>query len=137
AIPIRFAHIAGRRTPAALALRNREFPLELKGTAWVDERSGHLIAVDASLMRDMSDVGLRSLTIHVEYISETLGKEMLTVPSRAVVDVTTPRQHWRNTHVFESYKSFSTDAEQDPNYKVHLDAPAASAQDESRPKEQQ
>ncbi len=137
ATPVHFAHIAGRRTPAALALRNREFPLELTGTAWLDKQSGQVIQVDAGLMRDMSDVGLRSLNIHVEYTSEALGKEVLTVPSKAVVDVTTPRQHWRNTHVFDNYKSFSTDAEQDPNYKVHPDPSASPAQDLPKPKEQQ
>lgn len=135
-IPIRFAHISGRRTPAALALRGREFPLELKGTAWLDKSSGEVIQADASLMRDMSDVGLRSLEIHVEYKPEIIGSETWTLPSRAVVDVTTPRQHWRNTHVFENYKSFSTDAQQDPNYKVRPDAPAQST-DQSIPKEQQ
>lgn len=133
-IPVHFAHISGRRTPAALALRNREFPLELKGTAWLDKESGQVTQVNAGLMRDMSDVGLRSLQIHVEYTSQVLSKEALTVPSRAVVDVTTPRQHWRNTHLFENYKSFSTDAEQDPNYKVHPDKSASPEQDD--PKEQ-
>jgi hypothetical protein len=36
----------------------------------------------------------------------------------AVVDVVTPRQHWRNTHLFDGYKSFSIDSEQDPNVKI-------------------
>ena len=136
AVPIHFAHISGRRTPAALALRGREFPLELKGTAWLDKASGQVIQADASLMRDMSDVGLRSLEIHVEYKPESLGIETWTLPSKAVIDVITPRQHWRNTHAFESYKSFSTDAQQDPNYKVRPDAPAQST-DQPIPKEQQ
>ena len=135
-IPIHFAHITGRRTPAALALRGREFPLELKGTAWLDKSSGEVIQADASLLHDMSDVGLSSLEIHVEYKPETIGSETWTLPSKAVVDVTTPKQHWRNTHVFENYKSFSTDAQQDPNYKVRPDAPAQST-DQSIPKEQQ
>lgn len=136
AIPIHFAHIAGRRTPAALALRNREFPLELQGTAWLDAASGQILQVNAGLMRDMSDVGLRSLEIHVEYKPQKLGQETWTLPYKAVVDVTTPRQHWRNTHVFESYKSFSTDAEQDPNYKLHPDPPPTPGQEQSKPKEQ-
>ncbi len=38
-IPIHFEHIKGRRTPAALALRGREYPLELKGTAWLNKQS--------------------------------------------------------------------------------------------------
>jgi hypothetical protein len=120
AIPVHFAHIAGRRTPAALALRGREYPLELQGTAWLDSRTGEVLKVDASLLHDMSDVGLRSLNIHVEYKPLTPGKDVgpLTLPALAVVDVTTPRQHWRNTHVFENYRGFSIEAEQDPNVKV-------------------
>jgi len=122
-VPVHFSHIPGRRTPAALALRGREYPLELKGTAWLDKQSGEVVKMDASLLHDMSDVGLRSLTIHVEYKQANLGKTSanMTLPALAVVDVTTPRQHWRNTHVFDGYKSFSTDAEQDPNVKVHAE----------------
>ena len=138
-IPIHFAHITGRRTPAALALRGREFPLEFQGTAWLDKASGEVIQVNASLMHDMSDVGLRSMQIHVEYKPESLGKETWTLPAKAVVDVTTPRQHWRNTHIFESYKSFTTDAQQDPNFTVHPDPPAAAGSGTNKPgeKEQQ
>jgi hypothetical protein len=120
AVPIHFAHISGRRTPAALALRGREYPIELEGTAWLDKASGEVVKVQASLQRDMSDVGLRSLNIQVDYKDETVGKDTMMLPLRAVVDVATPRQHWRNTHAFESYKSFSADAEQDPNYKLHV-----------------
>ena len=120
AIPVHFTHIAGRRTPAALALRGREYPLELQGTAWLDSRTGEVLKVEASLLHDMSDVGLRSLQIHVEYKPLTPSKDVgpLTLPALAVVDVATPRQHWRNTHVFENYRGFSIEAEQDPNVKV-------------------
>lgn len=120
AIPVHFSHIRGRRTPAALALRGREYPLELEGTAWIDRQSGEVVKMDASLMNDMSDIGLRSLGIHVEYKTAILGKTStkMTLPALAVVDVTTPRQHWRNTHVFDGYKSFSAEAEQDPNVRI-------------------
>lgn len=122
AVPVHFAHIPGRRTPAALALRGREYPLDLEGTAWVDKQTGEVVKLNAGLLHDMSDVGLRSLSIHVEYKPATLGKTgAMTLPALAVVDVTTPRQHWRNTHVFEGYKSFSTDAQQDPNVKIHAE----------------
>jgi hypothetical protein len=120
AIPVHFSHIRGRRTPAALALRGREYPLELEGTAWIDKQSGEVVKMDAGLMNDMSDIGLRSLSIHVEYKPANLGKGSagITLPAMAVVDVTTTRQHWRNTHVFDGYKSFSVEAEQDPNVKI-------------------
>lgn len=126
AIPIHFSHIQGRRSPAALALRGREYPLELEGTAWLDRQTGDVLKIEAGLQHDMSDVGLRSLKIHVEYKPTSLGKNMepLTLPTMAVVEVTTPRQHWRNTHVFDGYKSFSTDAEPDPNVKIIAENPA-------------
>src|SRR5450631_729425 len=129
--PVHFTHIAGRRTPAALALRGREYPLELQGTAWIDKQSGEVVKVEASLLHDMSDVGLRSLQIHVEYKAAKPSKDEapLTLPALAVVDVTTPRQHWRNTHVFDNYKSFATGAEQDPNYKIHPENPTPDGTD--------
>jgi hypothetical protein len=121
AIPVHFTHIAGRRTPAALALRGREYPLELTGTAWLDKRSGEVIKVAASLEHDMSDVGLRALHVQVDYKPSAPDKSVgtLDLPAMAVVDVETPRQHWRNTHTFDHYRGFSTDAEQDPNVKLH------------------
>ena len=33
---VTFKHIRGTRSPAALSLRNREYPLELSGKAWID-----------------------------------------------------------------------------------------------------
>ena len=119
AVPVHFTHISGRRTPAALALRGREYPLELQGTAWFDQQSGHVVMMEANLLHDMSDVGLRSLQMHVEYKSAILGKTEVTFPELAVVDVTTPRQHWRNKHVFNNYRWFSTNTDQDPAVKVH------------------
>jgi len=120
-IPIVFTEIPGRRTPAALALRGREYPLYLQGTAWLDKKSGEVVKMDASLLHEMSDVGLRSLSIHVEYRATQLGTgtPQVMMPSLAVVDVTTPRQHWRNTHFFGNYQSFSTSVEQEPGVKVH------------------
>ncbi len=120
---VNFVHIAGKRTLAALALRGREYPLEFRGTAWLDKQSGQVVRIDAGLLHEMGDVGLRTLTIHVEYKPTRLGSstEKMILPTLAVVDVETPKQHWRNTHVFSAYKSFSADAEQDPNVKVHPD----------------
>ena len=124
-IPVKFSEIAGHRALVALALRGRVYPINLKGTAWLDKQTGEVIKMDASLQDDMSDVGLRSLTVHVEYNPTALGKKpMMNLPTLAVVDVATPRQHWRNKHVFEGYKSFSVDAEQDPNVKIKASNPS-------------
>jgi hypothetical protein len=41
---MRFRHIPNTRSVAALALRGREYPLELSGTAWVDHRKATFCA---------------------------------------------------------------------------------------------
>jgi hypothetical protein len=127
AIPVHFAQLPAHRAPAALALRGHEYPLELEGTAWLDKKSGDVVKMDASLLHDMSDIDLRSLHVHVEYKPVNLGRNMtdISLPVLAIVDVTTPRQHWRNTHVFDSYKSFSTETIQNPDVKIHTDKATA------------
>ena len=117
--PVHFTHIAGTRSPAALSLRGREYALDLSGTAWVDSESGQVERMDAELAHEMTDIGLVSLRIHVEYKPVSLnGVLNADLPERAVIDLETPRQHWRNTHVFSNYKSFSTSTQQETTVKV-------------------
>ena len=73
AMQVNFAHVTGKRTLAALALRGREYPLEFRGTAWLDKQSGEVVRIDANLLHEMSDVGLRTLKIHVEYKPTYMG----------------------------------------------------------------
>lgn len=122
-VPIHFAHIQGRRTPAALALRGRTYPLDLEGTAWLDRETDQVVKVEANLLRDMSDVGLRSLDLHVDYKPVALRgvPKAVVLPTVAEVDVSTPKQHWRNRHVFDHYQTFSTDVEQDSNVKIRAE----------------
>jgi hypothetical protein len=117
-----FAHVSGARSPAALALRGREYPLDLQGTAWVDAESGQPLRIDAELLQPMMDIGLKSLGVHVEYAAATNVPGKPVLASVADVDLETPRQHWKNTHVFRNYQLFATDATQDPNVKVHQNA---------------
>ncbi len=123
AIPVHFTQIPGRRSPAALALGGRQYPLELEGKAWLDKQSGEVVKIDANLLHDMTDVGLRSIHLKVDYKPTTLGKNPTTInlPAVAIVEVTTPRQHWRNTHIYDSYKTFSTDVEQGPGVTIHAE----------------
>src|SRR5579864_3824449 len=39
---VSFQHVPGMKSPAALALRGREYPLELTGTAWIEPQSGSI-----------------------------------------------------------------------------------------------
>jgi hypothetical protein len=109
---LHFVHIPGTRTPAALAVRQREFPLDLKGVAWIDPDTGQVAKLKLELARDMSDVGLKSLTAEIDYDPLQLPgwKQAYRFPTVATVDVETLRQHWQNVHRFSNYKRFMVDA---------------------------
>jgi hypothetical protein len=111
---LHFTAIPGARTPAALAVRNREYPLELTGDAWIDPTTGNIARIQATLAHDLSDVGLRSFHVAVDYIPIRLPawQQAYLFPGTATIEVETERQHWRNTHHFSDYKSFSVDTNQ-------------------------
>jgi hypothetical protein len=109
---IAFEHVSGMRSPAALALRGREYPLELSGTAWIDPATGDIARIEAGIGESLTDVGLKSLRSEIEFIPQKFGAQNYWLPSLASVDVETPRQHWRNTHRFTDYKAFSVSSEE-------------------------
>jgi hypothetical protein len=111
---VAFQHIRGSRTPAALALRGREYPLELSGTAWIDPKTAAIVRINAGIGNSLADVGLNTLHAEVEFAPIAFHDPETTLwfPSRAVVEVETPRQHWRNTHEFANYKRFSVSTEE-------------------------
>lgn len=111
---VRFQHVPGTRSPAALAVRGREFPLDLSGVAWIDPETGIIEKVTASLESGMEDVGLRRLRSEVEYRPVTFGgsQQKYWLPSVATVEVESLHQHWRNTHRFSDYKHFSVDTKE-------------------------
>jgi hypothetical protein len=111
---VSFQHVLGMKSPAALALRGREYPLELSGTAWIDPESGSIARIEAGIQDTLQDVGLKSL--HSEIVFAPLpfadSKTVYWFPTQATVDVQTPRQHWRNLHRFAEYKKFSVTTEE-------------------------
>lgn len=111
---IAFRHVRGTRTPAALALRGREYPLELSGTAWINAETAAIAKISAGIENTMADVGLNTLQTEVEFAPFPFHdlEKTYWFPLRAVVEVETPRQHWRNTHQFTNYKRFSVSAEE-------------------------
>ena len=107
---IRFRHLRGRRTPTVLVLRGREYPLELKGTAWIDPATATIVRLQAELQEDMSDIGLRTLRSEVEYAPvhfRSASPADIWLPSVATIELETPKQHWRNIHRFTNYQQFS------------------------------
>jgi hypothetical protein len=111
---IQFKHLTGMRSPAALALRGREYPLELAGVAWIDPSTGVIGKIEAGLAGSMEDIGLKSMRSEVQFqpVPFKNAKDVYWFPARASVEVETPRQHWRNTHNFTDYKQFSVSTEE-------------------------
>lgn len=111
---ISFAHIPGMKSPAALALRGREYPLELTGTAWIEPETGSIAKIEAGIADSLEDVGLKALSSEIEFAPLTFKdvKEAYWFPTQARVEVETPKQHWRNLHEFTQYKKFSVSTQE-------------------------
>lgn len=111
---IHFEHIPGMRSPAALALRGREYPLELAGFAWIDPKTGAIARIQSTLNEGMQDIGLRSLSTEVDFAPVPFGDsaEPSWYPVQATIEVESPRQHWKNIHRFTDYKKFSVSTDE-------------------------
>jgi hypothetical protein len=116
---VTFRHVPGMKSPAALALRGREYPLELTGTAWIDPQTGAIARIEAGIEDTLQDVGLKSLHSEIDFAPVPFAdsKPVYWFPTRAIVEVETPRQHWRNLHQFSEYKKFSVSTEAKVNSK--------------------
>jgi len=106
---VHFQQLPGGRSPAALSVRGREYPLALSGTAWIEPRTGVIRKMTARIGTEMEDIGLRALRSEVEYSAVSFQSVPGTywLPSSATVEVESRHQHWRNRHVFSAYKRFS------------------------------
>jgi hypothetical protein len=108
---IAFRHIKGTRSPSVLLLRERKYPLEWRGTAWIDPASGAIARIEAGLEEPMEDVGLLRLDAKVTYsdVRFASGRDDYWLPAGAVVEAETKRQLWRNTHLFTGYRRFDVE----------------------------
>ena len=105
---VRFQHVRGRPSPAALLLRGREYPLSLSGTARIDPESGAVEHIETELGSSMEDLGLKGYRSEVEYLPVGLAQaKTYLLPAVATVEVNTARQHWKNVHRFTNYRLFS------------------------------
>ena len=109
-----FRHIPGTRSPMAMVLRGREYPLDLSGTAWIDPASGAIVKITAGLENGLPDLGLQQLQTEVQFAPVPFHDTSQTswFPVVATIDVETPKQHWRNVHRFTDYKRFSVSTEE-------------------------
>lgn len=105
---VNFKAVPGAASPAALQLRGHDYPLPLSGTIWIEPQSGAVAKLVASIDSSLSDLGLQGLRseIHYALIRFRDPDESYWMPISAIIDVETPRQHWRNVHRFTGYKRF-------------------------------
>ena len=111
---IDFRHIPGTRSPMAMVLRGREYPLDISGTAWIDPTSGVIAKMTAGLENGLPDLGLQELHSEVEFAPVPFRgvAETSWFPVVATIEVETPKQHWRNIHRFTNYQRFSVSTEE-------------------------
>jgi hypothetical protein len=111
---ISFEHVPGMKSPAALALRGREYPLELSGAAWIDPQTGTIAKIEAGIADTLQDVGLKALSSQIDFapVPFSDSKQVYWFPTQARVEVETARQHWRNLHSFTAYKKFTVSTEE-------------------------
>jgi len=109
-----FRHIPGTRSPMAMVLRGREYPLELTGTAWIDPATGAIAKISGGLENGLPDLGLQQLQTEVQFAPVPFrnASETSWFPVVATIDVETPKQHWRNVHRFTDYQRFSVSTEE-------------------------
>ena len=103
-----FKAVPAAASPAAIQLSGRNYPLQLRGDIWIDEASGAVIRLVSSLDSGLDDLGLHDLRseVHYSYVQFQDPEEAYWLPSSAVIDVETPKQHWRNVHRFSEYRRF-------------------------------
>lgn len=110
ALRLNFRQIRNARSPSCLRLKERDYPLEWSGTAWIEPQSGSILKISASPGTSMEDLGLRALHAEVRYAPvrfDDSGAAEWWLPSVATIEAQTPLQRWKNTHQFTNYKRFS------------------------------
>ena len=70
--------------------------------------------MSADVGSSLEDVGIKMIRSEVDYapVYSPERKQAYWFPQKASVEVETPRQHWRNTHVFSGYQWFSVNTEE-------------------------
>ena len=107
-IKVHFKPVPAAASPAAIQLRGRNYPLQLKGDIWIDEDSGAVVKLTSALDSNLDDLGLHDIRseIHYSMVQFHDPEEAYWMPASAVIDVETPKQHWRNVHRFTDYRRF-------------------------------
>lgn len=112
---IRFVPVPGASSPASLRLRGKNYPLPMSGTLWIEPHSGAIVKLEAKVDSSMSDLGLAGMSSEVHYAIHNFRNpaQSVWIAESAVIEVDTPRQHWRNLHRFSDYKRFNVNVHEE------------------------
>ena len=109
---VAFEQVSRDHPLSVLQVRELEYPLQWRGTAWIDPFSWAVVRIQAGLGDSMADMGLLRLDADVTYSNVQFNSSTsYWLPARAVIDAETKRQHWHNTHLFTGYKRFTVDTD--------------------------
>jgi hypothetical protein len=108
-IRVHFDPVAGGRSTCALALKDRIYPLSLKGSAWIDRETGSVQKLVAELVAPLNDINIEAFHIEVVYKPQSFPSALdpVWLPMSVTVDLRTALQRWKNVHLFSHYKRFS------------------------------
>ena len=112
-IIVHFQHVHGTPSPSVLRLRGLDYPLDLQGTAWIDESTGAVERIVTDLEAPMNEVGLSLFHSDVSYMPNHFSGNPNTywLPVTAEMDAESPHQHWQNFYRFTNYRMFSATME--------------------------
>ena len=109
---IAFQQVSRDHPLSVLQVRDLEYPLQWRGTAWIDPVSWAVVRIQAGLGDSMADMGLLRLDADVTYSEVRFNSSTVYwLPASAFIDAETKRQHWHNAHLFTSYKRFAVDTD--------------------------
>ena len=107
-VKIHFKPVAGASSPAAIQMSSHNYALPMKGDVWIDSESAVVVKLTTSLDGNLDDLGLHNLRSEIHYSAVQFHdpEEAYWMPASAVIDVETPKQHWRNVHRFSDFRRF-------------------------------
>lgn len=110
-LPFHFIPKAGGRSPGALELKGRDYPIAWEGTVWIDPASAMVARIEAHWSDPPQEIGLASLVSDVKYSPISLRSKTYWLPQEAEIEVKTPHQRWHNVHRFSGYRLFAVETD--------------------------
>jgi hypothetical protein len=108
-VRIAFKSKPGERSMSAVKLKERLYPILWQGFAWIEEKTGNIAKIEATLASPMEDLGLSELRAEVDYKMVPLPNSTASyqLPARVTVSVRTAKRQWRNVHDYSEYRLFT------------------------------